>query len=127
MRLAACPPGARSWRSAASVGRPRAGPPRPARGARAAVVLARAAREGAAVVAIDPHAGNDRGPQEIEGFASEAQSDHEKFLANLERAGVRERWRHGRLPSAGAHGEVSGPIDLLYIDGAHRYSPARDD
>ena len=26
-----------------------------------------------------------------------------------------------------AHGDVDGPIDLLYVDGAHRYAPARDD
>jgi predicted O-methyltransferase YrrM len=91
---------------------------------RSTIVLARA---GGAVVAIDPHAGNDRGPQEIEGYASEARSDHAAFLANLERAGVRDRVRHVRLPSAAAHSEVDGRIDLLYIDGAHRYAPARDD
>jgi hypothetical protein len=79
------------------------------------------------VVAIDPHAGNDRGPQEIEGYASEARSDHEAFLANLERAGVSGAIAHVRLASAEAHSEVEGPIDLLYIDGAHRYAPARDD
>jgi predicted O-methyltransferase YrrM len=94
---------------------------------RSAIVLARAAPEGAGVVAIDPHAGNDRGPQEIEGYASEARSDNEAFLANLEAAGVSRRIRHVRQPSAAAHGEVEGPIDVLYIDGAHRYSPARDD
>jgi hypothetical protein len=94
---------------------------------RSAIVLARAAGAAAEVVAIDPHAGNDRGPQEIEGYAAEAQSDHEAFLASLEAAGVRDRVRHVRLPSASAHGEVDEPIDLLYIDGAHRYAPARDD
>ena len=26
-----------------------------------------------------------------------------------------------------AHGEVEGPIDVLYVDGAHRYAPARAD
>ncbi len=92
---------------------------------RSTVVLARAAE--ARVVAIDPHAGNDRGPQEIEGYASEAESDHEAFLANLERAGVSSRVRHVRRFSADAHAEVDGPIDLLYVDGAHRYRPARDD
>ncbi len=30
-------------------------------------------------------------------------------------------------PSNEAHGEVEGDIDLLYIDGAHRYAPALDD
>jgi predicted O-methyltransferase YrrM len=92
---------------------------------RSTVVLARATE--ARVVAIDPHAGNDRGPQEIEGYASEAESDHEAFLANLERAGVSSRVRHVRRFSADAHAEVDGPIDLLYVDGAHRYGPARDD
>ena len=92
---------------------------------RSTIVLARAGE--ATVTAIDPHAGTDRGPQEIEGYASEAQSDHEVFLANLDRAGVRDRVRHVRRFSAEAHAEVEDPIDLLYIDGAHRYGPARDD
>ena len=94
---------------------------------RSAIVLARAAPDGTTVVAIDPHAGNDRGPQEIEGYASEAESDHQAFLGNLARAGVSERVRHVRLASADAHPEVPGEIALLYVDGAHRYGPARDD
>ncbi len=53
------------------------------------IVLAKSAPEGAAIVAIDPHAGTDRGPQEIAGYADEAAS--------------------------------------VYIDGAHRYRPARAD
>ena len=94
---------------------------------RSAIVLARAAADGVDVVAIDPHAGNDRGPQEIHGSAEEGERDHRAFLANLERAGVRERVRHVRAASQLAGSEVPGPIDLLYIDGAHRYRPARDD
>lgn len=94
---------------------------------RSAIVLARAAADGIEVNAIDPHAGNDRGPQQIEGTFEEGQSDHEKFLANLERGGVRERVTHVRLPSSEAHAAVTGEIDLLYVDGAHRYGPARDD
>lgn len=94
---------------------------------RSAIVLARAAPAGTTVVAIDPHAGNDRGPQEIEGYESEAESDHRAFLANLDRAGVSERVRHVRLPSADAHPDVTGEIALVYVDGAHRYGPARDD
>ena len=50
---------------------------------RSTIVLAGAAPDGVAIVAIDPHAGNDRGPQEITGFAVEAASDHEVFTANL--------------------------------------------
>jgi Methyltransferase domain len=92
---------------------------------RSTVVLALAAR--AEVVAIDPHAGNDRGPQEIEGFVDEAEDDNRVFRENLQRAGVTERVRHVRLPSQEALGSVPGEVDLLYVDGAHRYGPASDD
>jgi predicted O-methyltransferase YrrM len=91
---------------------------------RSTIVLARAA---GAVVAIDPHAGSDRGPQEIAADASRGADDHAAFLANLSAAGVRDQVRHVRLPSAEAHGEVVDPLALLYVDGAHRFSPARDD
>lgn len=94
---------------------------------RSTVVLGRAAAPGVELVAIDPHAGNDRGPQEIEGFADEAAQDHEVFNANLEAAGVRDRVTHVRAVSDAAHPQVPDPIDLLYIDGAHRYGPARAD
>ncbi|MET0761317.1 MAG: class I SAM-dependent methyltransferase [Thermoleophilaceae bacterium] len=94
---------------------------------RSAIVLARAAPEGVAVVAIDPHAGNDRGPQQIRGSASEGEEDHQAFVANLASTGVAERVRHVRLPSQDALASVDGPVMLLYIDGAHRYRPARDD
>ena len=94
---------------------------------RSAIVLATAAPEGVEVVAIDPHAGNDRGPQQLEGPAEDGQRDHVAFLANLERNGVRDRVRHVRRPSQDAGSDVEGEIDLLYIDGAHRFAPARND
>lgn len=94
---------------------------------RSTVVLARAAAGGVEIVAIEPHAGNDRGPQEIRGYEAEAEHDNVLFEANLTRAGVRDRVRHVRKRSSDAHGDVEDPIDLLYIDGAHRYRPARDD
>ena len=62
----------------------------------------RAAPEGVELIAIDPHAGTDRGPQEIETDAATGEADHERFLANLERAGVRERVRHVRAFSQDA-------------------------
>jgi len=46
---------------------------------RSMVVLASAAAPGVELVAIDPHAGNDRGPQEINGFEAQAADDHEVF------------------------------------------------
>lgn len=94
---------------------------------RSAIVLARAADDGVAVVAVDPHAGNDRGPQQWEGTSEEGQSDHELFLANLRRAGVADRVTHLRDFSQDALPRIEGDIDLLYVDGAHRYRPARAD
>jgi predicted O-methyltransferase YrrM len=94
---------------------------------RSLIAIARSAPEGVEIVAIDPHAGNDRGPQEIEGFEAEAAVDSKIFLTNLERAGVRDRVRYVRKFSHDALDDVAGPIDLLHIDGAHRYGPASDD
>jgi len=94
---------------------------------RSTIVLAAAVEEGTVVVAIDPHAGNDRGPQEISGYSNEAQSDHEIFTANLAVAAVADRVRHVREFSDRAVDAVTGPIALLFIDGAHRYAPARSD
>jgi predicted O-methyltransferase YrrM len=94
---------------------------------RSMIAIARAAPEGAEIVAIDPHAGNDRGPQEIEGFEDEAAVDSKVFLTNLERAGVRDRVTYVRKFSHEALDDVEGPIDMLHIDGAHRYGPASDD
>ncbi|MEA2422717.1 MAG: hypothetical protein QOF55_1816 [Thermoleophilaceae bacterium] len=95
---------------------------------RSAIVLARAVRAGGVeLVAIDPHAGGDRGPQEIEADHSRGEADNRAFASNLERAGVADAVRHVRLPSSDALGSVSGPVDLLYVDGAHRLRPAMDD
>ena len=94
---------------------------------RSAIVLAMAAPAGAQLIAIDPHAGNDRGPQEIVGSADEGEADNAAFRANLDRAGVADLVRHVRMPSQDALGAVSGEIDLLYVDGAHRFGPASDD
>lgn len=94
---------------------------------RSMIVLASAAPEGTELVAIDPHAGNDRGPQELEGYAEAASTDVEVFRANLDAAGVADRVRHVRKFSAEATDDVADPIELLYIDGAHRFGPALDD
>src|SRR5690606_14767698 len=94
---------------------------------RSMIAIARSAAEGVEIYAIDPHAGNDRGPQEIEGFADEADQDSAVFQRNLERAGVRGRVVYVREFSHDAHGAVPGDVDLLHIDGAHRFRPARED
>jgi predicted O-methyltransferase YrrM len=94
---------------------------------RSTIVLSRAAADGVQVVAIDPHGGGDRGPQEITPDAERGDADHVAFQDNLARAGVNGKVRHVRRMSDAAHGDVDGPIDMLYVDGAHRYAPARDD
>jgi SAM-dependent methyltransferase len=92
---------------------------------RSTIVLARAAATGVEVVAVDPHLGSDRGPQEIAAQPQLGEQDTQIFRANLERHGVLDRVRHVRMLS----GEAPLPesIDLLYVDGAHRFGPARDD
>jgi predicted O-methyltransferase YrrM len=94
---------------------------------RSTIVLAASAPDGVEIVAIDPHAGNDRGPGEIDGYATEAANDRDAFLANLRAAGVADRVRHVAAFSDVAHADVADPIDVLYIDGAHRYAVARAD
>jgi predicted O-methyltransferase YrrM len=94
---------------------------------RSAIVLASAAAGAVEVVAIDPHAGNDRGPRQWSGTEDEGEADHRAFTANLARAGVEDRVRHVRARSQDALGAVEGAIDLLYVDGAHGYGAASDD
>ncbi|MGH2802011.1 MAG: class I SAM-dependent methyltransferase [Thermoleophilaceae bacterium] len=94
---------------------------------RSAIVLAGGAPEGVAVLAVDPHTGNDRGPRQIHGSAELGEEDRRAFRANLRRAGVDERVRHLRVTSREALGAVDGDTQLVYVDGAHRYGPARDD
>jgi predicted O-methyltransferase YrrM len=94
---------------------------------RSTIVLRRAAAPDVEVVAIDPHGGGDRGPQQLTPDAALGEADHEAFHANLRRAGVDDDVRHVRRTSQDALGEVEGQIALLYVDGAHRYGPARAD
>lgn len=94
---------------------------------RSTVVLAAAAAPSVEVVAIDPHAGNDRGPRELDGFADAAAADLEAFRHNIEAAGLSGRVRHVRHASQEAFDAVPGRADVLYIDGAHRYRAARAD
>ena len=115
LRLARCPTGAGSSRSVRFRGR-------------SMIVLATAAEAGVELVAIDPHAGNDRGPQEIEGFEDDAAEDHDVFNAQP-RAGRGAPTGSATCGSSPARRSPTSPatIDLLYIDGAHRYAPALDD
>jgi hypothetical protein len=94
---------------------------------RSTIVLGHGAGACARVWALDPHAGSDRGPGEIHGALDTGERDNAAFHANLAAAGVADRVAHVRLFSGAAHAGVAGEIDLLHVDGAHRYAPARDD
>jgi Methyltransferase domain len=94
---------------------------------RSTIVLALAAPAGTELVAIDPHAGSDRGPQEYAADPARGDADYHAFHANLVAAGVGDRVRHVRRASADALGDVDGDLALLYVDGAHRFGPARAD
>jgi SAM-dependent methyltransferase len=94
---------------------------------RSTIVLARAMRPGGRVVAIDPHLGSDRGPQEYAEDRTLGEGDTQTFQANLASHGVADRVRHVRERSEDAFLAVPDPIDVLYVDGAHRYGPALAD
>jgi hypothetical protein len=94
---------------------------------RSAIVLRVAAVREVELIAIDPHAGNDRGPRELSGTDVQGDADHAAFEANLRRADVRGAVQHMRLPSEDALGQMDGEVDVLYVDGAHGYGPARSD
>lgn len=94
---------------------------------RSLIVLASAAADGIEIVSIDPHAGSDRGPQEYAADQERGDDDHSVYNRNLTDAGVRDRITHVRKMSDEALDDVDGEIDLLYIDGAHRFAPARAD
>lgn len=94
---------------------------------RSAIVMASALADGARLVAVDPHAGSDRGPQEIAAEAGRGEDDHRAFSENLRVAGVASRVEHVRLMSSEAYDAVTDPVDVLYVDGAHRFGPARED
>lgn len=94
---------------------------------RSTIVLARARPEHVELIAIDPHAGSDRLPQTRRSEPDEGQQDFVAFRDNLQRAGVAGRVRHVRLYSLEALGAIDGSVNLLFIDGAHRYKPSRAD
>jgi hypothetical protein len=94
---------------------------------RSAIVLARGARPDVEVLCIDPHVGSDRGPREVAARPALGEEDLAAFRLNLARAGVSERVRHVRDFSSLALRAFDGPVDLLFVDGAHRFGPARSD
>jgi predicted O-methyltransferase YrrM len=94
---------------------------------RSTVALALAAPEGVEILAIDPHSGVDRAPQETKLDLDAGAQDGEVFARNLRRFGVTERVNHVQKLSSHALADVRQPVDVLFIDGAHGFRSARQD
>ena len=80
---------------------------------RSMIILASAAPEGTEIIAIDPHLGTDRGPQEIVTTEALGQSDNDVFNRNLSEAQVAERVTHVRKLSSEALNDVDGRIEPI--------------
>ena len=94
---------------------------------RSTIVLASAAPDGARCTQSTRTPATTAGQRRSSGYADAAADDHADFLANLARR-RRERARaHLRMFSDAALAAIDGPVDVLYVDGAHRYAPARAD
>jgi predicted O-methyltransferase YrrM len=94
---------------------------------RSTVPLALGAVAGVEVLAIDPFLRPERALDDQRSGAEVADDDLERFEANLALAGVRDRVRHLRYLSREAATLEDRPVDLLFVDGDHSYSGARDD
>jgi predicted O-methyltransferase YrrM len=94
---------------------------------RSTIALALAAPEGVEIVAIDPHSGVDRAPQESTLNLEVGAEDAEVFASNLRRFGVTDRVNHIQKESLRALDDVPRPVDVLFIDGAHGFRAARQD
>jgi hypothetical protein len=94
---------------------------------RSTILLAYAAAPDVEVVAIDPHGSTIRTHDIHAGQEEQAEQWHKSFLANLERAGVRDRVTYVRKSSHAALWDIEGDVDMLYVDGSHDFFPARND
>lgn len=94
---------------------------------RSTVALALASPEGVEILAIDPHSGADRAPQQTTLNLEAGAEDAQAFAGNLRRFGVSEKICHIAKPSSDALGDVPRQVDLLFIDGRHELSAARED
>jgi predicted O-methyltransferase YrrM len=94
---------------------------------RSTIALALAAPEGVEILAIDPHSGVDRAPQQSTLNLEVGAEDAEVFASNLRRFGVTDKVSHIQKESARALGDVPRPVDVLFIDGAHGFRSARQD
>ncbi len=75
------------------------------------------------VIAIDPHTC----PSPTDPVLREQETTFDEFLANLERAGVRDAVEPRRAYSCDVARDWRDPIRFLWIDGDHSYEGARAD
>lgn len=86
--------------------------------------LAKGALDGAGgpVVAVDPHTGSEEHQREAQPIWT-----YDEFLANIRRAGVEQVVHPVVATSASAALQFHQPVELLFIDGDHRYEMVRLD
>lgn len=89
---------------------------------RSTVCLAAGAREGVKIYAIDPHSGSSEHKQQM-GLVNTL----DEFKNNIKKAGVDREVIPLVQTSEQAAREWKGPIDLLFIDGAHEYELVKQD
>jgi predicted O-methyltransferase YrrM len=94
---------------------------------RSTIALALGAPDGVEVLAIDPHSGVDRAPQESDLNLDVGAEDAEVFTSNLARFGVTDKVSHIAKASLDALDDVPEPVHVLFIDGAHGFRTARHD
>ena len=75
-------------------------------------------------VAIDPHAGNDRGPAGDRGLRRRRRRRPRRVPRQPRtRRGAASASRTCACSPTPRSTTIDGPVDVLYIDGAHRYAP----
>jgi predicted O-methyltransferase YrrM len=89
---------------------------------RSTICLAAGACEGVKIYAIDPHSGSSEHKQQM-GLVNTL----DEFKANIKKAGLDQKVIPLVKTSEQAAREWQGPIEFLFIDGAHEYDLVKQD
>jgi predicted O-methyltransferase YrrM len=89
---------------------------------RSTICLASGAPPDCIVYAVDPHSGSSEHQQQMGKV-----NTLDEFKANIKKAGIESRVVPVVKTSEQAAGEWSGPVEFLFIDGAHEYDLVKQD